>query len=171
MLSLLVPFLSLLFSFAGNGTFSSNHAIYLSVCEVDHREQGNSAKINVKVFETDIRDAFQNMFSLQADFYSPHASTTYKKESEQYFHKYLKIAINGQSIDLNFNHLEINGDSVWFYFNFTCSSDWESISVTADYLMELFPDQSNIISIYHGTDKKFLRITSSKKTGEASFRY
>ncbi|HEX9651498.1 MAG TPA: DUF6702 family protein [Cyclobacteriaceae bacterium] len=167
---LLVPILPIFFSFSGNVLSEVNHAIYLSVCEVDHREQGNSAEINVKVFETDIRDAFQNMFSLQADFNSARATSAYKEESEQYFKKYLKIVINGQRADLKFSSLELNGDSVWFYFTITCNKEWASISVTADYLMELFPDQSNIISVYHGDDKKFFRITRTKKTDQASFR-
>lgn len=147
----------------------SNHAIYISVCEIDHRSLGNSAGVNVKVFETDIRDAFQNMFSEQPNFSASRLSEKYGANALKYFSKYLKIKIDGKEVPLKFKSLELNGDSVWFYFDFQCNEDWESVEITADYLMELFPDQSNVVSVYHGDDKKFLRITRSNKSQEASF--
>lgn len=146
------------------------HAIYLSVCEIDHREEGNSANLNIKVFETDIRDAFMNLFSDQPDFSKTNATEEYAENTLKYFTKYLRIRVNDNPVDIKFSSLEQNGDSVWFYFTLKCSENWNSVEVTADYLMELFPGQSNVVSIYHGEDKQFLRLTREKKSGRVSFQ-
>ena len=168
MFPLLVALLSILAS-PSKPEPAELHAIYLSVCEIDHRDKGSTAEINIKVFENDIRDAFKNMFSIYPDFEDPDAAKKYGENALAYFHKYLKVLINGNPVKLKFESLEMNGDSVWFYLSFDSKSDWQSVQVTADYLMELFPDQSNVVSIYHGTDKKFLRITRESKSQETSF--
>ncbi|MDX1666488.1 MAG: hypothetical protein R3350_04640, partial [Saprospiraceae bacterium] len=54
-------------------------------------------------------------------------------------------------------------------FNASCPPEWDRVSVSADFFMELFPTQSNIISLWHGRGKRFSRVTKSSTTFRTEF--
>jgi len=146
-----------------------SHAIYISVVEIEHKDLGNNAKIMIKVFTDDFKDAIWNAFEEQIEFSNGKTCSDNKSVIEGYFDKHFKAAINGKPLSISLTSCELNGDSVWLYFEMDCPANWKDISVTADFLMELFPKQSNIISIYHGNDKRFLRLTLNSITQKVTF--
>ena len=146
-----------------------SHAIYISVVEIEHKDLGNNAKIMIKVFTDDFKDAIMNAFKKQIEFSDDKTCSDNKSVIEGYFDKHFKAAINGKPLSISLTSCELNGDSVWLYFDMDCPANWKDISVTADFLMELFPKQSNIISIYHGNDKRFLRLTLNSITQKVTF--
>ncbi len=146
-----------------------SHAIYISVVEIEHKDLGNNAKIMIKVFTDDFKDAILNAFEKQIDLSDKKSCSDNKSVIEGYFDKHFKAAINGKPLSISLTSCELNGDSVWLYFDMDCPANWKDISVTADFLMELFPKQSNIVSIYHGNDKRFLRLTLNSITQKVTF--
>lgn len=139
----------------------ADHALYLSLVEVDHKNFGSTATIKIKVFANDIEDAIMNASHKRIDFLDPAKCTRSKPMVEAYFSKHFSYAINGERMALAFTNCEPNGDAVWFYFKINCPDKWRQVDVMADFLMELFPTQSNVITITHGEEKRFLRITNS----------
>jgi len=146
-----------------------SHAIYISVVEIEHKDLDNNAKIMIKVFTDDFKDAILNAFEKQIDFSDEKSCSDNKSVIEGYFNKHFKAVINGKHLSISLTSCELNGDSVWLYFDMNCPTYWKEISVTADFLMELFPKQSNIVSIYHGNDKRFLRLTINSITQKVTF--
>lgn len=146
-----------------------SHAIYISVVEIEHKDLDNNAKIMIKIFTDDFKDAILNAFEKQIDFSDEKSCSDNKSVIEGYFNKHFKAAINGKHLSISLTSCELNGDSVWLYFDMNCPTYWKEISVTADFLMELFPKQSNIVSIYHGNDKRFLRLTINSITQKVTF--
>ncbi len=146
-----------------------SHAIYISVVEIEHKDLGNTAKIMIKVFTDDFKDAIMNASKKLIEFSNGKTCSDNKSVIEGYFDKHFKAAINGKPLSISLNSCELNGDSVWLYFDMDCPANWKDISVTADFLMELFPKQSNIVSIYHGNDKRFLRLTLNSITQKVTF--
>jgi len=146
-----------------------SHAIYISVVEIEHKDLGNNAKIMIKVFTDDFKDAIMNASKKRIDFSKGNKCSDNKSVIEEYFNKHFKTTINDKLLSISFNSCELNGDSVWLYFDMDCPANWKDISVTADFLMELFPKQSNIVSIYHGNDKRFLRLTLNSITQKVTF--
>ena len=146
-----------------------NHAIYISVIEIEHKGLGNNAIIMIKVFTDDFKDAILNAFKNRIEFSKDKKCSDNKSVIEGYFDKHFKATINGKPLSISFNSCELNGDSVWLYFDMACPANWKDVSVSADFLMELFPKQSNIVSIYHGNDKRFLRLTLNSITQKVTF--
>jgi len=147
----------------------NDHAIYLSLVEVDHKNLGGTATIKIKVFTDDMEDAILNTFKKRFHFLDTSDCEGIQSEIETYFAAHLSYSINDKSTSLALSHCELNGDAVWFHFDIECPDQWDKVDVKADFLMELFPTQSNIITIYHGQEKRFLRITNSNLEETTTF--
>lgn len=151
--------LFLLSIFYGIGLFSTvsyerstRHAIYVSVLEV---KQGS---IMVKVFADDLEDAIFNQAQQRPDLLSGNCNQN-KILISNYFEKHLMIKIDGKEQGYRYLACEVNDISIWLTFDFTSLSSWGEVEITADYLMELFPTQSNVVSITYQTEKKMFRLT------------
>lgn len=116
-----------------------------------------------------MEDAIMNTFNKRIRFLAASDCEGIQYEIETYFSSHLSYSINNKSTSLALSHCELNGDAVWFHFEIECPDQWNKVNVKADFLMELFPTQSNIITIYHGEEKRFLRITSSNLEETTTF--
>lgn len=145
------------------------HAIYLSVVEIDHSQLNETAEIRIKVFANDMEDAFRNEFGDQINFSNPASCSSQKGKIESYFQKHFSCSIDGKKASLSLKQCEPNGDAIWFHFQSPCAKTWNLLEVKADYLMELFPTQSNVVSVYNGDDKRFVNLTKSNSSQQIKF--
>lgn len=88
----------------------------------------------------------------------------YPTEIESYFIKHLKV----NDLTYRLVNYELRGDSYWFTFQAE-SSDWTILSITADYFIELFPTQENILRVSHKGEKRFCRMNSKERSCTISF--
>lgn len=146
-----------------------DHAIYLSVVEVVHEKSTTVAQIKIKVFTNDMEDALFNESNQRMKLSEVTTFELYKPDIQAYFSNHFQISINNKKQALLLSRAELTGDAVWFYFNMSCTDSWKEVSIKADYLMELFPTQSNVISVEHESKKQFLRLTASKKSDTVKF--
>ena len=72
-----------------------NHAIYISIVEIEHQDLGNNAKIKIKVFTDDFKDAMMNASQKRIEFSKGQTCSDYKSVIEGYFDKHFKTTING----------------------------------------------------------------------------
>lgn len=147
---------------AGNPVKDSNHAIYVSVLEV------TAGSLMVKVFANDLEDAIYNQSQQRFNLLSGDCHEN-KVRIKDYFASHLSCKIDGKLMRYNFVSCEVNDISLWIKFDFTPPPIWSEVEITADYLMELFPTQSNVVSItYHG-EKRMFRLTNELQKETISF--
>jgi hypothetical protein len=139
------------------------HAIYVSVLEVEHQTLTNSGSIKVKIFANDLEDAIYNSTKERIKLLESDCSSKLDLV-EDYFKNHLLLRINNKEIKYSIDTCEVNDISIWYTFNFGSMESWRTIELTADYLIELFPTQSNVVSIKVGDDKRMFRLTK----GDAS---
>lgn len=145
-----------------------DHAIYISVVEIEHESDG-AALISIKVFSDDISDAIFNHSQNRLKFEPNAACSGHKNEITQYFDEHLKISINDKDVELLLRNCEINGESVWFNFKADSPNKWNELTIKDDHLMELFPTQTNIFNVTDGEHKKMFKLTTGNKTLTFSF--
>lgn len=142
-----------------------DHAIYLSVVEVEFDPLSDRASIKIKVFTDDMEDALTNKFGAQISLSTENECTLEKRKIEEYFSHYFKLAINdGKSVKLALDHCELLTDAIWFQFYAPGIDPPDKISISAVFLMELFPTQSNVISITLDGKKQFANLTKADPT-------
>lgn len=140
----------------------TDHAVYLSVVDIGQADKLDEAAIKIRVFVNDIEDAVFNELGQRIDLSNATAFGSKKNVLEKYFLNHFAIVLNGKELQLSLRDSELMGDAVWLLFHTGCDSEWGSISVRADYLMELFPTQSNVVSVVYKGKKHFTRLTQSK---------
>lgn len=154
-------YLSLLFFW-----LSPDHALYLSLIEIEKQE--NRTSLTIKVFIDDYQDALKNFKKDKVVFISdetfPVDNTTLTKD---YFRTYLKLSGGSQTIDLKFVKSEMIGDSYQLEFSF--DEPWTELQIEATYFTELFPTQQNIVIASDGNVKRSCRLHKQEPSCSLKF--
>ena len=126
--------------------FKPDHALYIGVVQIVQEQADTSATIQVKVFSDDLQSVLQNQFDY-SDI--PALSQLCEKEEliQEYFQDKLLIEINDQSTLILLENCESINDVYLLTFRMKHKDSWKSIQVKADFFMELFPTQSNVINL------------------------
>ncbi len=144
------------------------HAIYVSVIEIEQNSVDSNGIIRIKVFMNDLHDAIFNQTAKHVDLENNSCNNN-KELVTSYFKDHLSIKVNGSELDYSHLSCEINDISIWFEFTFSAVKQWRTLEIKADYLIELFPTQSNIVSIAYEEQKSMFRLTKGETQKTVSF--
>ena len=164
--------LSIFYSFSllnpGSNEHRTIHALYVSVLEIEKERSSEKATIMVKIFSDDLEDAIYNHAQQRLDLQGMNCGQG-KTYINNYFNDHLKLSVDGKDQSYSYLSCEVNDISLWLTFEFTTSTSWNEVEITADYLMELFPTQSNVVSITYHSEKRMFRLTKGATTENISF--
>jgi hypothetical protein len=146
-----------------------DHAIYLGVIQIIHEADGATAEVNVKVFSNDTQNALRNAFEDYEVIPAEEICARQKDLLVDYFAKHLICTINGAKATMDFKTCQKENDVYWLTFNMGCPAKWKELRIEADFFMELFPTQSNMVSLHHGEERRFLRLTKGQSEQELVF--
>lgn len=135
------------------------HAIYLSTIKIEVQEE--VVQITIKVFEDDLRDAMRAHHGFVIDT----SSATFVEEVQEYFTNHLSI---GSDMSIATRSVSLVGDS-YVITAFGIQQIESFIRIEADYFMELFPTQQNILHFIHGEVIKYHIFKKGKEAIEISF--
>ncbi len=141
----------------------TDHAIYIGVVKIVHQPFETQATIDIKVFTDDLQSALQNAFGFEKVIGKLSLCEQNSSRINQYFLNYFHCEINGQATELRLKNCEEQNEVFWLAFEIFCPENWKEIALKADFFMELFPDQSNVLSVYEGNEKRFGRVTNKQK--------
>ncbi len=139
-----------------------NHAVYISVVEVNHNSETLESFLSVKVFTDDLQNVIRNFNSDFAKASNEEFVNANKKDIIEYFSKHLIFAVNDKLQKMEFVSSVLVSDVYFLNFKFKSKSAWEKLEITADFFTEIFPDQSNVMTIKYAGEKYFARLTKSK---------
>lgn len=147
------------------------HGIYISVVEVKHSTSPLMTTIRIKVFKDDLQNALQNAFPAQKEQFvlTSNFCEAQKIPIEQYFSENFKLKINDKTCSLKLKKGEDFSDAYWLHFQTKSPEIWKTLHIKAPFFMELFPNQSNILTIRYGKKKRFERLTIKKSV--KTFRF
>lgn len=138
----------------------AEHAIYIGVLQIHHLQNSTTAELSIKVFQDDLQDALRQTEDLKKIEHQANFCSIHEKAIEQYFQNHIKCRINQQAVDIHLKRGEATNEVYQFYFDMSCPQTWTSMDIQANFLMELFPAQSNIIQLNNGDNKRFGRLTN-----------
>jgi len=133
-----------------------NHAIYLSLTDIEIVE--GEAKLKVKVFSDDLRDALKNYQSTEykpadlQNFFSLNQSL-----ADDYFSKHFQLQVEDEPIAIKVKEFSIEGDAHFINFSCVLPQNIKNITVKADFFMELFPTQTNVLKVKNGAQTQYLK--------------
>lgn len=97
------------------------------------------------------------------------ATAAFEAEVKKYVNNNVYVSINGAPKALTFTGSQVNGESVWVYYEASGISDISSLKIKNSILVGQFPKQVNIVNITYKGALKTLNFQKGKETAEVSF--
>ena len=146
-------FLSIIFFFFFFLDFYKSHT------KVDYVEGSKTLKFTTKLNSGHIDEVLK---------INPN-TTAFEAEVKRYVNSHFDVYVNGQNKELTFTGSQVNGESVWVYFEANNVSDVSSLKIKNNIMLEAYPKQLNLVNIaYKGTQKN-MNFMRGKEVNEVSF--
>lgn len=150
-LSLGVLLLSL-FSFKDFDFFSS-------MTKVDYIDGSKTLKFTTKLNTTHISQAVK---------IDPNTAA-FEAELKKYINNNIDISVNGNPKNLTFTGSQVNGESVWIYYEISNVPEISKLRIRNNILISQFPKQVNIMNITYKGILKTVNFQKGKETSEIDF--
>ena len=150
-LSLGVLLLSL-FSFKDFDFFSS-------MTKVDYIDGSKTLKFTTKLNTAHISQAVK---------IDPNTAA-FEAELKKYINNNVDISINGNPKNLTFTGSQVNGESVWIYYEISNVSEISKLRIRNNILISQFPKQINIMNITYKGILRTVNFQKGKETSEIDF--
>ncbi|TDX84217.1 DUF6702 family protein [Epilithonimonas xixisoli] len=132
---------------------------FSSMTKVDYIDGTKTLKFTTKLNTTHISQAVK---------IDP-ATAGFEAEVKKYVNNNMDVAINGAPKSLTFTGSQVNGESVWVYYEAGNVSDISSLKIKNSILIGQFPKQVNIVNITYKGTLKTLNFQKGKETSEVSY--
>lgn len=150
-LSLGVLLLSL-FSFKDFDFFSS-------MTKVDYIDGSKTLKFTTKLNTTHISQAVK---------IDPNTAA-FEAELKKYINNNIDISVNGSPKNLTFTGSQVNGESVWIYYEISNVPEISKLRIRNNILISQFPKQVNIMNITYKGILRTVNFQKGKETSEIDF--
>ena len=132
---------------------------YSSMTKVDYVEGSKTLKFTTKLNSGHIAEVLK---------INPN-TTAFEAEVKRYVNDHFDVYVNGQNKVLTFTGSQVNGESVWVYFEANGVSDISSLKIKNNLLLEAYPKQLNLVNIAYKGSQKNMTFMRGKEVNEVSF--
>lgn len=97
------------------------------------------------------------------------SAANFEAEIKKYVDNNIDVSINGTPRTLTFTGSQVNGESVWVYYEIENVSAISNLKIRNSLLISLFPKQINVMNISYKGNQKTMNFQKGKETAETSF--
>lgn len=150
-------------------SFTTLHKFYVSVTQIEYKEDQKSLQIISRIFIDDIEEVLRKRYDESLVLVSEKEEAQINQYLDRYLQQKLSIVVNGKEVAFTFIGKEYDNDLVLCYLEATDISSLESITVSNLALMDFFDEQQNIIHVKKGNKRKSLILEKEKDKGMLKF--
>lgn len=132
---------------------------YSSMTKVDYDEGSKTLKFTTKMNKQHISDAIK---------INPNTAG-FEAEVKRYVNNNFDLYINGGAKSLTFTGSQINGESVWVYFEANGVAEISTLRIKNTIMLSTFPKQFNLVNIAYKGNQKTMNFQRGKEVNEVSF--
>ena len=132
---------------------------YSSMTKVDYVEGSKTLKFTTKMNTDHISDAIK---------INPNTAG-FEAEVKKYVNNNFDLFVNGSPKTLTFTGSQVNGQSVWVYFEAGGVSEISTLKIKNTIMLSTFPKQFNIVNIAYKGSQKTMNFQRGKEVNEVSF--
>lgn len=133
------------------------HEFYLSVTEIEYKEEKQSLQIITRVFTDDFEEVLRKRFDDDIRLSLDSEEGPVEEMTEKYLNQKLQINIDGKTLQLNYLGKEYDSDQVILYIEVEDVTTFSEIEVNNAILTDLFDDQKNVVHVkVNGITKSML---------------
>lgn len=143
------------------------HNFYVGTVKVEHNHEQSEFSIEIKIFQDDLTDALRN-FSTQP---MPNDIQLVDKNiMESYFQKHLFFKINKEILFCKLISITPLNDIYLLKFYLPYKKPWNRVEIKANFLMELFPTQINVVQFSAQQQQFFHRLNQTQQSVEFNLK-
>lgn len=132
---------------------------YSSMTKVDYLEANRLLKFTTKLNTAHISDAIK---------INPNTAG-FEAEVKKYVNNNFDLYVNGTAKTLTFTGSQVNGESVWVYYEANGITEINTIRIKNTILLSTFPKQFNLVNIAYKGNQKTMNFQRGKEVNEATF--
>ena len=132
---------------------------YSSMTKVDYVDGSKTLKFTTKMNTQHISDAIK----INAN------TAGFEAEVKKYVNNNFDVYVDGSPKALTFTGSQINGESVWVYFEANGISDINTLKIKNTIMLSTFPKQFNLVNIAFKGNQKTMNFQRGKEVNEVSF--
>ena len=140
------------------GVWGFFHPFYVSVTEINHNAKENTLELSCKMFAEDTENTLQKQTGLPMELAHPKDLKKAQQLVADYVKKHLLVKVDGKPVSLEFLGYEVEGASLWSYYQVSNVSSVHKLDVTNSLLYELYDAQIGIVHAQVGATKKSSRV-------------
>ena len=132
---------------------------YSSMTKVDYVDGSKTLKFTTKMNTQHISDAIK---------INPNTAG-FEAEVKKYVNNNFDLFVNGSPKTLTFTGSQVNGQSVWVYFEAGGVSEISTLKIKNTIMLSTFPKQFNIVNIAYKGSQTTMNFQRGKEVNEVSF--
>jgi hypothetical protein len=149
--------------------FSVSHPFYVSVTEINHNPKDKTLEVSCKMFLDDTEKTLKNQYNIPVELTKPRDPKKTQEMLSTYVKKHFQLKVNGKPVEMEFVGFEVEGASIWTYFQVNKISEVQKLDITDNILYELYDSQISILHAQVKGNKKSTRLSNPETN--ASFEF
>ena len=135
-------------------SYTIAHPFYVSVTQIDHKEQ--ALQITLKVFVEDLETVLKEAGNPALNLGEPMEHAQAEKFIEAYLNQKFHVKVNGSQLPYQFVGKEVEDDAVWIYLEITNVDQVKELEVYNTIITEKYEGQTNLVHTFINKEKKSL---------------
>ncbi len=150
-------------------SFTLWHKYYVSVNDIEYVKDKEAVQIISRYFIDDFEKALRERYDSSITLAVDNEKENVDGYIEKYLNQKFRIELNDQSIPYNFLGKEYQDDMIFCYLEIEHVLEIRSIDVSNQVLMDMFPDQHNIIKLKVNSRNKSFLLNKENPKGVLKF--
>ena len=162
-------YLLLLLVFTGLSSFTVMHKFYVSVTEIEYNEKVQSLQIISRVFIDDFEDLLKKRYDKDLRLGKKVETSNVSQHINKYLKQKLELTVDGKPVAFELLGKEYDNDMLVLYIEVPEVKFFKNITVRNTILMDLFPEQKNLVHVEHKGKTKSLILADGLEEDSLNF--
>jgi hypothetical protein len=145
------------------------HKYYVAVFQIEYAPKKKVLQMTSRIFIDDLEAAFSKKYNKKFYIGDKRELPETGEYIQQYISEKMKVKVNGKAKPVKYLKKEIENDVLVCYYTIEAGSGVSSVEVSNATLMDVFPEQQNIVHIKINSNKKSLLLTNDQPEGLLDF--
>ncbi|WP_300436825.1 DUF6702 family protein [Christiangramia sp.] len=146
-----------------------DHETYLSVTEIEYKQEQKNVQIISRVFIDDFEDVLSKRYQKDISLSYKEDLQKHKEIMEKYLDKKLQVTADGEMLDLQLLGSKFEADQIVLFIEAIGVESFKKVKVENLILSDLFDAQKNITHVKKGGEIKSMLLTKAKGSNTVNF--
>ncbi len=139
------------------------HKYYISLTKIEYKKESKSIQITMRIFIDDLQETINTTYNKDFELALPNESKKIDTIINNYLTGKFKIKINNIQKAYSYIGKEYENEVVYLYLEINNIESIKAIEIKNTVMMEIFPEQKNIIKLNINNTKKTFLLTTKKE--------